>query len=85
MGNDMQWRDRISLAFKRLSPKEGDTMVVSFPPDIAHEQMEMVAVALNEEVSDGVTVLCLREGMTVELLSEKDMNALGWHKMGTIQ
>lgn len=85
MSDDAQWQEKVSLAFQRLSPKHGDTMVVTFPPDIAHERMSAVAEALNEEVSDGVTVLCLREGMTVDLLSEKEMNALGWHKMGTIQ
>lgn len=85
MSDGTHWRDRISLAFKRLSPKDGDTMVVSFPPDVVHEQMVAVADELNEQISDGVTVLCLREGMTVELLSEEDMNALGWYKMGTIQ
>lgn len=85
MSDGTHWRDKLSLAFKRLSPKDGDTMVVNFPPDIAHEQMVEVADALNEQITGNVTVLCLREGMTVELLSEEDMNAVGWYKMGTIQ
>ena len=85
MSDGTQWKDTLSLAFKRLRPKAGEIIVVNFPPDVAHEQMDVVAQELKEQLQEGVTVLCLREGMTVELLSEEDMNSIGWYKMGTIQ
>ncbi len=84
--NDVKdWREQISLTFQRLSPKSGDVVVVNFPPDIIHERMVEIYEPLNDELSDGITVLCMRSGMTVEMLSEEAMNTIGWYKMGTIQ
>jgi hypothetical protein len=47
--------------------------------------MEAFAAGLNKLIPEGVTILCLREGMTVELLSEENMNRIGWYKMSTKQ
>ena len=71
------------IAFEKLSPRDGDTMVISFPADIDPNQMIEFGYEMDSIIPEGVTVLCMRAGMTVELLSEEEMNSVGWYKMGT--
>ena len=85
MSNGTKVYESAEIAFEKLSPREGDTIVISFPADIDPNQMVEFGVEMDGVMTAGVTVLCMRAGMTVELLSEKDMNSVGWYKMGTIQ
>ena len=85
MSNGTKVYEGAEIAFEKLSPRNGDTMVISFPADIDPDQMVEFGIEMDSVIPEGVTVLCLRGGMTVELLSEENMNSVGWYKMGTIQ
>jgi len=75
--------DRASLAFQKLSPKDGDVIVISFPADIEPLQMQLFAEGLQPHIPKGVTILCSRSGVTIQNLPEAEMNALGWYKFDT--
>jgi len=62
-----------------LSPKEGDTITVSFPKDMALEQINTVVAYLSQLSEEfECTVMILGQGVEVNILSEEDMAARGW-------
>lgn len=72
--------DKATLAFQKLSPHEGDIIVITFPDDIQPQQMQLFAEQLQPQIPDDVTILCARAGVTIESLPELEMNNLGWYK-----
>lgn len=70
---------RISLQKLSLQPK--DVLIIKFPSDIAHAQMQEFLTQFHPHVPVGVTVLGSREGeVEYEKLDEKTMNAHGWYR-----
>lgn len=72
--------DTAQVAFQKLSPSDGDIMVIKFPADIHPEQMQAFGEGLQGQIPDGVTVLCTRSGMEIENIPETAMNQMGWYK-----
>ncbi len=72
--------NRVSLAFTKLEVRDGDIVTISFPDDMAEEQMQQAASEILPAIPNGATVLCLRDGMTLDVLHESDLNELGWYK-----
>ncbi len=83
MDNDTKVYDTATLAFKKLNPNPGDVIIVTFPTDIEHYQMENFGAELQPHIPDDVAIVCTREGVTVETMSELQMNKLGWYKFDT--
>jgi len=75
--------DKATLAFQKLSPMEGDIIVISFPKDIEPMQMQLFAEQLQPQIPDDVTILCTRAGVTIQTLPEAEMNKMGWYKFDT--
>ena len=73
--------DTATLAFQKLNPQDGDIIIINFPYDIHPEQMKLFAEQLKPQIPENVTILCTREGVTVNSFSEEEMNKLGWYKI----
>lgn len=77
--------EKATIAFQKLDVQPGNIVVVHFPADIEHEQMNEVAQQLRPALPPKVVVLCVRAGVTIEALSEVYMNKLGWFKFNPQQ
>lgn len=82
--DDFNVYNQAQVAFQRLSPKEGDIIAVYFPDDIHPQQMALVAEEIQHHVPDGVAVACLRKGVQMELLDERQMEELGWVRISKV-
>ncbi len=71
--------EQARVAFEKLSPNAGDTITVSFPKDMAMEQIRLV-VSLLQQLAEEYSchVMILGQGVEVSVLSEEDMASLGW-------
>jgi len=77
--SDNKFYDQARVAFQKLSPQEGDTIAVSFPKDMAMEQIYSVVTYLQEVAKEfNCAVLILGQGISVEVLSEEEMAKHGW-------
>ena len=61
--------------------KEGDVIAITMPVDMAYEQV-LSTVTYLQGIADefGCNIVILSQGADVELLSEDDMNKLGWYR-----
>jgi len=75
--------DKATIAFKKLAPNPGDVIVITFPADIEPLQMEAFGLQLQPHIPEDVAILCTRDGVKVETLSEHQMNEMGWYKFDT--
>ena len=84
--HEYEWYDKASIAFKKLSPKSGDIITVSVPPDTDPRQVQMIEIMLKEAVDDalpnGCNVLLLSQGVELQHFSKNEMARLGWYKLG---
>lgn len=79
--SDKKVYDQAKLAFQKLELNEGNVVVVHFPHDIVHEQMALVAGQLAEYSAEtGITIMCVRQGISIEELPEHIMNENGWFR-----
>ena len=79
--NDVEKQLRVS--FEKISPKEGDVVVMRFPHGSTSEERaylaEMLAQMNDRGVFPGdVAILILPEGYNLELLSDEQMQEFGW-------
>jgi len=72
--------DQAQIVLDKINPVEGDVIVISFPNDIEPAQRQAFAESMQPIIPDDVTILCTREGVTVENFPESQMNKLGWYK-----
>ena len=79
-----EWYERASIAIQKLSPKDGDFIVVSVPSNMDPRQIEMVSVLLQDAFADylptGVKSLILANGIEIRKIDEQQMNELGWYR-----
>ncbi len=75
--------EKAQLAFQKLEVRAGDVVVVTFPVDIEPIQMEEFGLQLQPYIPEDVAILCTRQGVKVETLSEIQMNQMGWYKFDT--
>lgn len=74
--------DQARVAFQRLQPEPGDIITVTLPTDIIHEQMVALAEVLQPLSNEhDCSIIFLRSGVTVEILTEQHMNNLGWFRL----
>jgi hypothetical protein len=79
--NPYEIYEKARIAMKRLEVKKGDIVVVYFPSDIDPAQMHVAAEHLRDVAEEvGTSFLCMRYGMTVENISEEQMNQFGWYR-----
>ena len=73
--------DQAKVAFQKLEPKKGDVIAITMPVDMAYEQV-LATVTYLQEIADefGCNVIILSQGASVEILSEEEMNKLGWYR-----
>ena len=73
--------EQARLSFQRLSPKKGEIVVVTFPADMSMQQIHATVTFLSQLGDEfGCAVICLGQGVTMEVQSEEEMNALGWYR-----
>jgi len=73
--------DEARLIIQKLSPKEGDVIAINFPTDMAIQQIHSVVAYLNQVAEEfGCAIMCLGQGLTMEILTEEEMNRLGWYR-----
>ncbi len=72
-----------TLAFQKLSPVDGDVIVIKFPADVEPMQMNLFCENLADEMENGITILGTRSGMEVEQVPESQMNKMGWYRFDT--
>ena len=71
--------EQAKVAFEKLTPNPGDTITVSFPKDMAMEQIHTVVTYLQQLAEEfNCAVMILGQGVQVSVLSEEDMAAHGW-------
>ena len=72
------------IAIQKLSPKNGDIIVVTFPGDILHQQMETFATNLTQNIKETsnveIVVLCMKGDTNVSLVTEEQLNEAGYFK-----
>ena len=73
--------ERADVAMKKLAAKDGDIVVVTFPQHVGDEQIAAFAQYMTDSIPEGVTVMCVKDNMTFELLPKEKLNALGWYNM----
>lgn len=70
------------IAFQKLSPKQGDVILVRMPDDVAYEQMYAVAQMLTPlKEKFGCDVVMTTDAIDVEMFTENAMNELGWYRL----
>ena len=75
--------DSAMIAFEKLTPRDGDIILIHFPDDIHPAQMVEFSEQLQPMIPEDVIVLSVRKGMTVNQISEIEMNKLGWYRFDT--
>ena len=76
-------KETARLSFKKLSPKAGDIITVTIPADMSGEAAMGLASLLGDYVPEGVQALMLQEGVTLDVLTEEEMNTVGWTRIRT--
>lgn len=73
--------EQATVAFERLRVEEGDTILINFPADMNPAQMHSVSIVF-EALRDKYQcdIIGLTQGITVDCISEEDMNKLGWYR-----
>lgn len=81
---EYQGHETARIAIEKLSPKNGDVIVVTFPEDILREQMEEFAKSLNKNLEEtgntGIVVITMKGDTSVSLLTEEALNEAGYFK-----
>lgn len=71
--------EQAKVAFGKLSPKQGDTITVSFPSDMPMEQIYSTVTYLQQLAEEfSCAVMILGQGVDVSVMSEEDMAKHGW-------
>ncbi len=73
--------EQATLTFEKLNITPGDVVIVNFPADMDPQQIHGVQLAFEElrRVHD-CDVILLGSGMSIDAISEENMNKLGWYK-----
>jgi len=84
MSKEKKFYDQARISFLKLKPNPGDVIAITMPVDMAYEQVLATVTYLQEIAEEfGCHVVILSQGADVELLSEEDMNKLGWYRKPT--
>ena len=76
---ETKFYEQAQVAFKKLSPKEGDTIAVSFPKDMAMEQIYSVVTYLQQLAEEfSCAIIILGQGVELNVISEEEMAKHGW-------
>ena len=79
--SEQKFYDQARVGFLKLEPKKGDVIAITMPVDMAYEQVLATVTYLQEIAEEfGCNVIILSQGADVQLLSEEDMNKLGWYR-----
>lgn len=70
--------DEAIVRVKKLSPKEGDTILVRFDSSASAVLIGDIRRLLYDALPKSTQVIFLRDGFTIETLSEAKMEELGW-------
>lgn len=78
--------EQAKIAFEKLSPKEGDTITVTFPDDMPMEQIYSTVTYL-QQLADEFTcgVIVLGQGVEISTIGEEEMAKHGWVRSNTNQ
>lgn len=73
--------EKVTVAFEKLKVEEGDTIIINFPTDMNPTQMHSVSMVF-ETLRDKYQcdIIGLTQGITIDCISEEDMNELGWYR-----
>ena len=80
MSDDYKIYDKVQASFQKLEPTSGDIIIIKFPEDIHPKQMEVFAENLYGIIPEQVTILCTRDGVEINKISEAEMNLNGWYR-----
>ena len=59
--------------------KEDDILVIKFSKDFEDfEKISLITAPLKEKLKNAI--ICLREDMKLEIVSEETMNKIGWYR-----
>lgn len=77
------WAQKATIAFQKLSPRPGDLLTVTAPSFARKEQLEMIAVYIEEVLADleltgKVGVMIVQGGIEINNLPAERMEELGW-------
>lgn len=71
--------EQARVSFRRLSPKEGDTITVSFPEDMSMEQIYSTVTYLQQLAEEfSCAVIILGQGVDISVMNEEEMAKHGW-------
>lgn len=78
-------QDQLRVSFQKLSPVEGDIIVMRFPKGSSSEERGYLAEMLSQLndqnlLPPNVAILILPEGYNLEVLQKDQMSALGWER-----
>lgn len=73
--------EQATVAFEKLRVEEGDTILINFPTDMEPAQMHSVSMVFEELRNKyQCNIVGLTQGITIDCISEEDMNKLGWYR-----
>lgn len=76
-------KETTRLTFQKLEPKAGDIITITVPESYTADQAMALANLMSEYVPEGVQALMLQSGVTLEVLTEEEMNMVGWTRIQT--
>ena len=77
--------DEAIVRVKKLSPKPGDTIVVRFDSSVSGALLGDVRYVLQKYLPEGAYILFLKDGFTLETMSEAKMEELGWVRKNKVE
>lgn len=73
--------EQARIMIQKLSPEPGDILTINFPDDMSTEQVHSTIKYLQylgEQFE--CTVIALSRGISLDTISEKQMNSFGWYR-----
>ena len=73
---------KIQLNIKKLTPQDGDVLVITLPPETDAMAAQEFAEGLKKEMLQDVqvTIIITRDNTEVDLISEHQLNQLGYYR-----
>lgn len=78
---DLRYK-KVQLQLKKLSPTDGDILVIALPPGTDAEQATEFAQGVKDHLPDGadIVIMITRDDTKIDLISEAQLNELGYFR-----
>ena len=81
MKKGKQKLNEIGIEIQKLSPKDGDIIVLKFSKDISNGEMKEKLNRIKKYLPSGISVLALIGDVKINCINERYMQHMGWKKI----